>query len=300
LHGAGNSSVPSIAVNLSLIRNFFLLRSSTMKRFWLTALALSVGLTTSAFAEVTGKVTFTGEAPVRKPLAGAATDPNCGKMHKTPLLEEMVVVGKAGELANAVVYLKGATGKAPADDVILDQQGCQYVPHVVSATVGQKLLAQNDDTFLHNVHTLPELNAPINRGQAVKGQKDPIPTKAAEFFKVKCDVHPWMSAWVAIFDHPYHSVTGEDGIFSIDTKDLKDGDYEVAVWHEKFKDCATGKVTVKAGKGTVDFKVQPKAAAAAPAVDKVVLASTVLEKHECCDAKAEPKAVAVVKVNAQK
>ena len=262
-----------------------------MKRTLLTALALSAALTTSAFADVTGKVTFEGKAPVRKPLAGIMQDPNCAKLHKTPLMEETVIVGKGGELANAVVYLKkdGLAGPVPADEVVLDQAGCMYVPHVVSVMVGQKLMAQNSDPFLHNVHSLPETNPPINRGQAVKGQKDPIPTKAAEQFIVKCDVHPWMRAWVAVFDHPYHSVTGEDGVFSIDTKGLADGDYDVVVWHEKFKECATGKVTVKAGKGTVDLKAAPKAAAApAPtAGEREVTVSNADGKPACCTADAK-------------
>lgn len=255
-----------------------------MKRFWLTALALSAGLTTSTFAEVTGKVTFEGQAPKRQPLAGIAQDPNCGKLHKGVVLDEVVIVGKAGELANAVVYLKdpkGHEGKAADEEVVLDQVNCQYTPHVVSVTVGQKLIAKNSDAFLHNVHSLPEANPPINRGQAVKDQKDPIPTKAAEVFKVKCDVHPWMSAWVAVFDHPFHSVTGEDGVFAIDTKGLKDGDYDVVVWHEKFKECATGKVSVKGGKGTVDLKAKAKTAAAG-ADEKEVLVSTVAAGPACC------------------
>jgi hypothetical protein len=126
-----------------------------------------------------------------------------------------------------------------------------------------------------------------------------IPTKAAEQFKVKCDVHPWMSAWVAVFDHPFHGVTGEDGVFAIDTKGLKDGDYDVVVWHEKFKDnAATGKVSVKDGKGTVDLKVKPKAAAAPadqkPAGDKEVLVSTDAKGPTCCTdgSKCGEKAVA--------
>ncbi|MDB5294841.1 MAG: hypothetical protein JWO31_824 [Phycisphaerales bacterium] len=256
-----------------------------MKRSILSAFALSCALSTAAFAEVTGKVTFDGPAPARKPVAGLGTDPNCGKLHKAPVLDEAVVVGKGGELANVVVSLKGdLKGAAPADEVVLDQQGCMYVPHVVSVTVGQKLVAANSDPFLHNVHSLPENNPPKNVAQPVKGQKDVIPTKAAETFKVKCDVHPWMAAWVAVFDHPFHSVTGEDGVFSIDTKGLKDGEYEVALWHEKFKDCGSGKVTVKDGKGTFDFKVKPKTAAAATATDGTVLVSAepTVKGPSCC------------------
>jgi plastocyanin len=255
-----------------------------MKRTFLTALAVSAALTSSAFAEITGKVTFDGKAPDRKPAAGIAQNADCAKSHKTPLMDETVVVGKGGELANAVVYLKkdGLKGEVPADEVLLDQVGCVYVPHVVSVTVGQKLVAQNSDPFLHNVHSLPEVNPGINKGQAIKGQKDPIPTKAAEQFIVKCDIHPWMKAWVAVFDHPFHSVTGEDGVFSIDTKGLQDGDYDVVVWHEKYKECAAGKVAVKGGKGTVDLKAAAPKAAGPAVEEKAVTVSTAGAKAACC------------------
>lgn len=267
-----------------------------MKRTLLMALALSTGLATSAFAEITGKITFDGQAPERKPVAGIQQDPNCGKLHKGPVLDETVVVGKGGELANVVVYLKGdLKGDAPADEVILDQVNCVYTPHVVSVTVGQKLVAINSDPFLHNVHSLPENNPPKNIAQPVKGQKDVLPTKAAEKFKVKCDVHPWMSAWVAVFDHPFHSVTGEDGIYYIETTGLKDGEYEVGLWHEKFKECGSGKITLKDGKATLDLKVKPAAAAAAaPAAGQEVTVST--GKPCCTDgSKCAEKAAEVVK-----
>ena len=34
-------------------------------------------------------------------------------------------------------------------------------------------------------------------------------------FLVKCDVHPWMSAYVGVFSHPFFAVTGDDGKFTI-------------------------------------------------------------------------------------
>ncbi|HEX8915528.1 MAG TPA: hypothetical protein VF796_24455 [Humisphaera sp.] len=256
-----------------------------MKRTLLAALALSAGLTTSAFAEISGKVTYKGDAPARAPLAAAMQDPNCKALHKEPPLDERLVVGKGGELVNAVVYLKNAPkGEAPADEVVLDQVKCVYTPHVVSATVGQKVFAMNSDAFLHNVNVQSVDNPGKNIAQPVKGQKDPVPTKAAEFYKVVCNVHPWMNAWVAVFEHPYHSVTIDDGTYSIDTKGLKDGDYEVVVWHEKLKDnAATGKVTVKGGKGTLDLVVTPKAAAGNATAEPVVLVNApAAGKPTCC------------------
>ncbi|MCZ6916612.1 MAG: prealbumin-like fold domain-containing protein [Gemmatimonadetes bacterium] len=47
---------------------------------------------------------------------------------------------------------------------------------------------------------------------------------------VKCDIHGWMSGVLAVFDHPFFAVTGDDGTFSLDG--LPPGDYVVEAWHE--------------------------------------------------------------------
>src|SRR5688500_1634253 len=197
-------------------------RSPAMKRNgWLStlsAVALSAAVGSVSFGQVTGSVKLEGKVPARSPVPGLAQNPQCAALHKEPVLDETVVADKDGNLANVIVYLKGAKGPAPKDPVVLDQKGCQYVPHVLTITVGQQLNAANSDAFLHNVHPLPEVNKQVNMAQPGKtpeeGQKV-MGRKAAEFVKVKCDVHPWMCAWVGVFDHPYHSVTGDDGAFEI-------------------------------------------------------------------------------------
>jgi plastocyanin len=269
-----------------------------MKRFaWLSAAVLSVGLCSAASAQITGTVKFDGKAPERKPIAAITADPNCSKLHKNPLLEETIVVDEEGKLANVVVFLKGdnVKGSAPAKEVVLDQKGCVYVPHVVSVTVGQKLIAQNSDTFLHNVHSLSE-NGPKNIAQVVKAQKDEVPVKAAEIFKVKCDVHPWMAAWVAAFDHPYHAVSDEAGDFKIDAAGLADGSYEIVAWHEKFKESEPQKIAVKGGKADkpVTFTFKQKAAAGNAVPDKEVIVSTTgTEVKSCCAGKCADAAAKV-------
>jgi len=151
---------------------------------------------------------------------------------------------------------------------VLDQKGCQYVPHVVDMTVGQPLVAKNSDTFLHNVHTLPEENPSSNNAQPTKDEKglELKPIKTPETFRVKCDVHPWMNAWVVALPHPYHATTGEDGTYEIKTAGLPDGEYTIVAWQEKYKDSAPQKVTIKGGKADkpVNFTFKQKAAAADP------------------------------------
>ncbi len=249
---------------------------------WLSAAALVAGLGTYCNAQVTGTVTLDGKAPKPKTIQMPA---QCAALHPDPVEEQTVVVDDKNHLQNAVVSIKEPKGnfKAPEGDGVIDQKGCMYEPHVIGLMVGQKLVAKNGDPFAHNVHTLPksELNSEQNIqlpnvDRAGKKLKDP---KAAEYVRVKCDIHGWMSMYVAVFDHPCFAVTDESGAFSIPTAGLKDGEYDVECWQERFGK-TDGKVTVKDGKGKVDFTVKQPAAAANPATD-TQLASTA--KDVVCD-----------------
>ena len=73
--------------------------------------------------------------------------------------------------------------------------------------------------------------------------------KAEAIFHVKCDVHPWMSAYMAVFTHPFFSATGPDGKFTI--SGLDPGTYEITAWHERLG-TQTASVTV----GGSDTKTQ--------------------------------------------
>jgi hypothetical protein len=200
---------------------------------------------------ITGVVRLDGKPPPRRPIANMAAVKECAALHRDPPLDETVVADDAGNLANVVVFLSGPNlphGPVPKEPAVLSQRGCQYVPHVLDVTIGQPLQAKNEDGFLHNVHTLPDENPPTNMAQPTK-QTDPLrPVKFPEVIKVKCDVHPWMSAWIYAFDHPYHATTADDGEFTIPTAGLPDGQYAIAAWHEKYKESPPQVVTIKGGK----------------------------------------------------
>jgi hypothetical protein len=116
--------------------------------------------------------------------------------------------------------------------VVLDQDGCVYKPHVMGIMVGQPYRILNSDGILHNVHTLPKINPTFNRGQpATVEEMTTTFSKPEAMFQVKCDVHPWMSAYVGVFTHPFFSVTGTDGRFTI--SGLPAGTYEITAWHER-------------------------------------------------------------------
>ncbi len=201
-----------------------------------------------AASSITGTITFDGKAPALRPLAMEA-DPACAKKHSGPVANEMLALGSGNTMGNIMVWVSkglpaGKTWPAPKTPVVLDQKGCMYVPHVMGIMVGQPYRILNSDGVLHNIHTLPKANPSFNKGMP-PSLKETTTTfaKPEAVFHIKCDVHPWMSAYVAVFTHPFFSVTTTDGKFEI--AGLDPGTYEITAWHEKLG-TRTASVTVAA------------------------------------------------------
>jgi len=197
-------------------------------------------------ASVSGKVSFEGAVPAPE-SAPVGTDAFCQALHPQGI-ERRVFEVQEGGLAHVLVYVKSglsATHPAPTEPAVIDQQGCAYVPPVVVVQVGQALKIRNSDNTFHNVHTWSTVNAAFNIAQPRKGMEATRTFEKPEIlFPVRCDIHSWMRASIVVLPHPFHTVTGPDGTFTI--KGLPAGEYEIEALHEKLK-ALTGKVTVKDG-----------------------------------------------------
>jgi plastocyanin len=202
----------------------------------------------NAASSITGTVVFDGKPPALRPLAMEA-DPACAKKHTAPVPNEMLVLGGGNAMGNILVWVSkglpsGKTFPVPKTPVVLDQNGCVYKPHVMGIMVGQTYRILNNDGVLHNIHTLPKVNPSFNKGMPpTLKEATTVFAKPEDVFHIKCDVHPWMSAYLAVFTHPFFSVTGTDGKFTI--SGLDPGTYEITAWHEKLG-TQTASVTVGA------------------------------------------------------
>lgn len=190
---------------------------------------------------ISGTVKFKGTAPAAKKLDVGKDKEVCDK---SPKMDQSLVV-KDGNLANAVVTITDIKSgkKAELKKVVMDQNGCEYKPHVLAFQAGSPVEILNPDGILHNVHSYSKANTPFNMAQPKFKKTLEVKIEKPEAVEVKCDVHGWMHGWLVATPNPYFAVTDGSGGFKLDN--VPAGSYAVEVWHEKLGK-STQKVTVKA------------------------------------------------------
>jgi hypothetical protein len=224
--------------------------------------ALLAGMHVAAAADITGTITLKGTAPKEKDITPLKEDANCGKLHAEMPTTHFYVVGPNNSLADVVVSLQGISPQptgANAQPVSIDQKGCEYTPQILAVQTDQKILVKNSDPVLHNIHDLPTVAG--NKEQNVaqmpgSGELTFAFAKPEMFLKFKCDVHPWMFAWVSVFDHPYFAISGKDGSFKI--ANVPAGKYTIQAAHRK-AGTVTQEIEVKDGAANkVDLTLEAK------------------------------------------
>jgi hypothetical protein len=202
---------------------------------------------------ISGSVRFDGVAP-KPSIMKMNADPFCHAAHSAAVTNEELLVNSDGTLRNVFVYIKSGAGHypAPKTPVTLEQLGCLYCPRVQGIQAGQPLRIRNGDDTLHNVHCLAEKNSSFNIGQPTIGMEaQKVFQRAEVMLRFKCDVHPWMTAWLGVLEHPFFAVTGTNGVFTLAR--LPAGEYVVEAWHEKLG-TREQKIALQEGEGrTLEF-----------------------------------------------
>jgi plastocyanin len=207
------------------------------------------------WATVKGRVVLPEKKDIPKRAALAVTQDKNHCLKDGDILDESVIVNaKNRGIKNVVVWLRPLDKQAkefeaneihPDDakrkpvEVVITQPCCMFVNRVTCARPGDTLVVKNPAPVPHNFFwssanngeynvTIPKMEKWVMKdANATEPQKfvaEPGPVQ------YKCTIHPWMSGYVRIFDHPYFAVTDADGNFEI--KNAPVGKFRIVFWHE--------------------------------------------------------------------
>jgi plastocyanin len=216
----------------------------------LAALCAAAATSVSA-ATIKGNVRYAGARVEKKMFPVTIDQYLCGKEKEAGDL----VLSSANGIRNVVVSLHGVPAGSKAPTPIappkMDQKQCVFVPRVVIVPVGGTVEFLNSDRLLHNVRGGGKENPPFNRAQP-HARTIAIGFKSPEVLRVDCDLHSWMRGWIVVAEHPFYTVTNEEGEFVFEN--IPPGKYKLQAWQEVLGR-ANQEVTV-AGEGTQTITVR--------------------------------------------
>lgn len=127
--------------------------------------------------------------------------------------------------ALAVVYAEPLDRTAPARPVAarLVQKDKTFSPQVIAVPVGSTVEFPNIDPIFHNVFSL-SAPAPFDLGLYRAGESKQRTFTQPGSYRVFCNIHPQMTAFIVVAPSPYVTIAGADGRYRLD---LPPGSYRV-------------------------------------------------------------------------
>lgn len=207
---------------------------------------------------IEGTVSFVGEIP-KSTVADDA-----GVRHD--LVE---VDGRTRGLRYVVVYLtrtdgaklsgeRAASSSHSSDKLLMDQVDYAFRPRVLTVQEGELVTFTNSDPANHNVRTIARnktnkfnvftgVDGKYEHRFGVEPEQRPI--------RLGCDIHPWMQAWIYVFDHPFFAVTDATGQFRIPA--VPTGKYGLHIVQPDIRHSEQRQVSISEGEtAKVDFVVR--------------------------------------------
>lgn len=189
---------------------------------------------------LTGRIVLDGVLSALPDLIArgeSVVDPTlCAADHAIP--DQSMLVGADAGIANVFVYVaKPPKGWDPESyvkpkDVVLDQLGCIFAPHAAIWPTRVPIVIKNSDGVSHNVliqtnrNGIPNTTSPPrSEDRLIWMKREPVP------IQIKCAIHPWMSSYTLITDHPFAALTDSEGRFEF--PELPAGEHTLRIWHER-------------------------------------------------------------------
>lgn len=218
--------------------------------FFLLLIALLAAAPAARAGELRGTVRYAGPERPRPDRAVAKDREACG-----PSAPDESLLVNQDRLANVVVEVRGVPGAPPPARGALAQVRCRFAPRVQALPVGSTLSVGSSDAVLHSVHGWRGRSTAFHLALARPGeQAEPQRLLRPGRIQVRCDVHDWMAAWIAVVEGPA-AVSGADGRFAIGG--LPPGSYTLVAWHERLGERTAAVVVPEAGTATVELDYSP-------------------------------------------
>ena len=208
---------------------------------------------------IAGTILFKGKPPA--PLTiDTSMDPACSLGSATSTLPVEQVVAHAGKLANVFLYVRSGppaamqAGPSTATPVVMDQKNCRYTPHVLGVMADGSVEFRNSDPTMHNIHTVPAEagNETVDVSQTPRGAPHTEQFRKPELMlPIRCNNHPWMSAFLNVSATPFFAVSDASGNFTI--AGLPPGDYVLGAMHEKLGEQTISLTVPAKGTAKADF-----------------------------------------------
>ena len=208
--------------------------------------------------QLTGIVKLKGTIPTPKRLNLVLfSDPYyCGRISdgKGWRITPMPALGEHKELPGAVVFIEDVKKGKPGNtsSPIIQTKNCVFLPYISATQIGGTFHFQNWDPIQHKLEVFltSQKGAQTLLGKNLQPHPD---NRKSDFLSAgqtglhragpevqyridrqgilvfRCTLHDYMEGWSLVLPHPYFSITGKNGEFSL--KDIPPGAYNLIVWH---------------------------------------------------------------------
>jgi plastocyanin len=224
------------------------------------AVALSPAGLVAESTSVSGRVMLLGGPPK---TAGRVIDvggnPFCTQHGK--IMDPAWKLDGQGGLADVVITVSGSprASNVASEAVLIDQKNCEYVPTMTAVQAGQSVRIRNSDLTFHNVRLIRHQEGTLDKGEnlenvAQEGKAEELVRELRQpgIYRLECDIHRWMRAWIVVHEGIHQAVSRQDGSYSVE-RALPDGEYVVSAWHPRFKKALSKTVQIVNGEAQVDF-----------------------------------------------
>jgi plastocyanin len=120
-----------------------------------------------------------------------------------------------------------AVAHAAAAPAVMDQNGLQFVPHLLVVQSGALVTFPNGDKVSHHVYSFSQTKTfelALYKGDVYP----PVLFDRPGIVVLGCNIHDGMLGYIVVVDTPHFARTNEQGVALIDG--VPDGDYAVTVW----------------------------------------------------------------------